>query len=214
VFPLAVIAVSIALLASGSDSVRLERHVHGQVLTSDHDPAVKITFGPQFKYAGGQRFVLYGVAEAEQHFYVQSAANGQAERFYWVQFEHYLPDNTHQYDYPSKRTTDIGGLNFIYDTAVFADYAGANTDPASDGGKARALLKNGGITFPAAAARIRMVHLTDNSRRSELMIIYGEALKEKAPPNSAEGLPADDQVPELSAGVRQHALEGIKIEQR
>ena len=63
---------------------------------------------------------LYGVAEAEQHFFVQSAANGLVERFYWIQFEHYLPTNTHRYDYPSTRTTDIGGLSFIYDTAVFS----------------------------------------------------------------------------------------------
>ncbi|MGZ4860247.1 MAG: hypothetical protein ACXV8M_11875 [Candidatus Angelobacter sp.] len=59
-----------------------------------------------------------------------------------------------------------------------------------------------------------MVHLTDSSRRSELMIIYGEALDGKAPPNSEEGLPADDQLPELAARVRQHAVEGMKIERR
>jgi hypothetical protein len=209
-----VLVVSVALLAQSGNSTRLERHAHGQILVSEHGPAVKITFGPEFKYAGGQRFLLYGVAEAEQHFYVQPAANGEAERFYWIQFEHYLPSNTHQYNYPSKRTTDVGGLNFIYDTAVFSDYAGANTDPASDGGKARTLLKNAGLKFPAAAGRIRMVYLTDSSRRTELMIIYGEALKEKAPAKAEEGLPADDQFPELAARVRQHALEGMKIERR
>jgi hypothetical protein len=59
-----------------------------------------------------------------------------------------------------------------------------------------------------------MVHLTDNSKPSELMIIYGEALDTKAPPNSQEGVPADDQLPELAARVRQHAVAGMKIERR
>jgi hypothetical protein len=187
--------------------------VQGQTLISKSDPAVQITFAPVFKYAGGQRFLLYGVAEAEQHFYTQSNG-GKIERFYWIQFEHYLPDNKHQYDYPSKRTVDLGGLSFIYDTAVFSDYAGAKGNPESDGAKARAMLKKADLVFPAAMARIRMVHLTDTSKRTELMIIYGEALHEKAPPNSEAGLEADGPMPELSARIRQHAMEGMKIVRR
>lgn len=212
VFPILALLLATFALQSSS-STQLERHTQGQVLTSASDPAVQITFAPQFKYVGGQRFSLYGVAEAEQHFYVKSN-NGQIDRFYWLQFEHYLPDNTHQYDYPSKRTVDIGGMSFIYDTAVFADYAGAKGNPESDGAKARAMLKKAGLVFPAAMARIRMVHLTDASKRKELMIIYGEALHEKAPPNSEEGLEADGPLPELSTRIRQHAMEGMKAERR
>lgn len=213
VFPAWALLLATFALQSGN-STRLERQVQGQVLRSNSDPAVQITFAPQFKYAGGQRFLLYGVAEAEQHFYAQSNGKGQIERFYWLQFEHYLPDNTHQYNYPSKRTVALGDLSFIYDTAVFADYAGAKGNPESDGAKARAMLKKAGLVFPAAMARIRMVHLTDASKRKELMIIYGEALQEKAPPNSEEGLEADGPLPELSSRIRQHAMEGMKIERR
>lgn len=212
-FTAAAFALSV-LLAQGGDSTRPERQAQGQVLTSNHDPAVQITFNPQFKYAGGQRFLLYGVAEAEQHFYVQTSASGQIQRFYWLQFEHYLPDNSHQYDYLPKRTIDLGGLTFVYDTAVHSDYANANTNPDSDGGKARALLKKAGLAFPSAMARVRMFHLPDSSRRSELMIIYGETLEAKAPPNSSQGLAADDQFPELAARLRQHVTEGMKIERR
>jgi len=212
VFPAMALAFSAILLAQGTGSDRLERQVQGQTLTSSHDPAVQITFGPQFKYAGGQRFPLYGVAEAEQHFYVQANSSGQIQRFYWVQFEHYLPDNKHQYDYPSKRKVNIGGIGFIHDSAVFSDYAGANKNPDSDGGKARALLRKSGMGFPSAMARIRMVHLTDSSRRKELMIIYGEALEAKAPPNSEEGIEADDKFPEVASSLLKHATEGMKIE--
>src|SRR5262249_5596454 len=158
---------------------KLERQVQGQILTSKSNPAVKITFDLHFKYAGGQRFPLYGVAEAEQHFYVQANASGTMERFYWVQFEHYLPDNKYNYDYHSQRTMEMGGLKFIYDSAAFSDYAGAKSRPNSDGEKARALLSKAGLKFPTATTRIRMVHLTDDSRRTELMIIYGEAVDAK-----------------------------------
>ena len=77
VCPAAAFALSVILFAQSSESNRLERQVQGQVLTSSHDPAVQITFGPHFMYAGGQRFALYGVADAEQHFYVQANASGQ-----------------------------------------------------------------------------------------------------------------------------------------
>jgi hypothetical protein len=147
VFLAKALALSVSLLALSPYS-RPERQVQGQVLTSSHDPAVQITFAPQFKYVGGQTFLLYGVAEAEQHLYVQARSNGQVQRFYWIQFEHYLPDNKQQYNYPSKRTTDVGGLSFIHDSAVFSDYAGANRDPDSDGGKARSLLTKSGMGFP------------------------------------------------------------------
>lgn len=214
VFPALALALSLTLLAPAPGSARPERQAQGQVLVSSHDPAVQITFAPQFKYVGGQTFLLYGVAEAEQHFYVQTAADEKVQRFYWIQFEHYLPDNTHQYDYPSKRKMDLGGLSFIHDSAVFADYAGANKNPDSDGGKARTLLKKSGMAFPSAMARIRMVHLTDASRRKELMIIYGEALEEKAPPNAEDGLEADDKFPELALSLRKHAEEGMKLKKK
>ena len=108
-----------ALLGQTADQGKLERQVHGQVLTSGSNPAVQITFDQRFKYAGGQSFILYGVAEAEQHFFVQAGAGGKIERFYWLQFEHYLPNNQHQYDYPPTRTLETGGLTFVHDTEDF-----------------------------------------------------------------------------------------------
>ena len=97
---------------------------------------------------------------------------------------------------------------------IFSDYAGGNSNPQSDGGKARELFKKAGFDLPAHMARIRMFHLPDSSRRSELMIIYGEALEEKAAAGSADGVSADDQSPEIATRLRQHALEGMKIQKR
>ena len=44
------------------------------------------------------------------------------------------------------------------------------------------------------------------------MIIYGEALEAKAPPNSEEGIEADDKFPEVASSLLKHATAGMKIE--
>jgi len=49
-----------------------ERVVTGQVIHSRSLPAADLNFDSHFKYAGGQRFELYGVADAEQHFFVDA----------------------------------------------------------------------------------------------------------------------------------------------
>src|SRR5262245_59203334 len=91
------------------------RRADGQVLTSKELPAVSLKFDTEFKYVGGQSFILYDVARAEQHFFVDADEKGRIKRMYWVQFEGYLPSNTHSYRYKSTKTVKIGGLEFIAD---------------------------------------------------------------------------------------------------
>src|SRR5574341_224044 len=78
---------------------QLSRTVKGQILTSTETPAVKLEFDKAFKYVGGHDFILYEVARAEQHFFVDADKEGRIKRVYWVQFEGYLPSNTHSYRY-------------------------------------------------------------------------------------------------------------------
>jgi len=89
------------------------RTVKGQVLTSAATPAVRLEFAKEFKYVGAQDFILYDVARAEQHFFVDADSEGRIKRLYWVQFEGYLPSNTHTYRYQPTKTVEIGGLQFI-----------------------------------------------------------------------------------------------------
>jgi hypothetical protein len=45
--------------------------------------------------------VLYGIADCELHAFVEADQEQNVQRFYWVQFEAYLPtkpDLKHQYD--------------------------------------------------------------------------------------------------------------------
>ena len=119
------------------------RTVNGQVLTSTELPAVRLKFDKQFKYAVTQSFVLYDVANAEQHFFVDADKDGRIRRLYWVQFEGYLPTNTHTYNYKSTKVVNIGGLDFIAD--AYPRNAKASPPRAdSDGSRARTFLESKG----------------------------------------------------------------------
>ena len=159
------------------------RKVKGLTLTSDETPRVRIKFGKGLKYAGGQSFVLYDVANAEQHFFVDADAQGRVRRLYWVQFEGYLPGNTHKYNYKSPRVVQLGGLDFFADSQarqIPAPDPSAPAKPAnkiSDADYARSFLASKGYRLASSEALWqRLVHMTDASNRSELMVIYLEDL--------------------------------------
>jgi hypothetical protein len=176
---------------SSQDAVTVMRKVKGQVLISSQNPAIRIEFDKGFKYVGSQSFILYDVAAAEQHFFVDADDQGRVQRLYWVQFEGYLPNNTHSYDYQSKKVVRLAGLDFVAD--AFPRNIKANPGRAdSDGSRARTFLESNGYRLASDdILSQRLVHLVDEAKRNELMIIYIEDL-------GHTGLTAAD----LSAGGR------------
>jgi hypothetical protein len=178
--------------ADGAQAAPVSRKVSGLTLTSNETPRVRIKFGKGFKYAGGQSFVLYDVANAEQHFFVDADARGRVRRLYWVQFEGYLPSNAHTYKYKSTNVVRIGGLDFFADAqarqipAPDPALADRPANKISDGDRARSFLASKGFALATNEALWqRLVHMTDASNRSELMVIYLEDL-------SGTGLTAAD----------------------
>lgn len=206
-------AFPFALTQNSPNSGGHLREVRGQVIISPELPKANLTFGKDFRYVGGQRVNLYGNADAEQHIFVKAGRNGVAERFYWVQFEHFLPSNTYNYDYQPDHTTDIGGLRFIYDVKSWPDYARANAeDPASDGAAIDRLLAEHKLTLPKRAARVRMFHLPTPDRRTELMIIYGEALPDASEvPVREGGVELDKEAPAAAQTFLEHARRDLSI---
>lgn len=192
------------------------REVRGQTILSKELPAAELTFGKDYRYVGGQTVNLYGNADAEQHLFVKAKASGVVERFYWVQFEHFLPSNTRTYDYQPDRTTDIGGLQFIYDVKSWPDYAAMQAeDPVSDGAAIERLLAQHDLAFPKRTVRVRMFYLPTPDRRTELMIIYGEALPEGSPvPVRKDGVELDRDAPDSARAILQDARQGLTIRRR
>jgi hypothetical protein len=155
------------------EDLKPERTFDGRALVSQRDPAATLSFGKDYKYLGSQRFTLYGVANAEQHFFVKAAPDHTIRSVYWIQFEEYLPDNQSTYGYKFEKVTSISGRNF--DTVAGAGNTSQRRGrPDSDGNRATDFLAAKGYKLPAEAMRVRFVYLPDDAKRKELMIIYAE----------------------------------------
>lgn len=159
----------------------LSRSVDGNTLTSSQDPAIRMQFDDSFKYIGGQTFELYGTADVEQHFFVEEHPDGSLRSFVWLQFESFLPDNDYTYDYSaSPLRREIGGLDFFTDTAPGESSRFFRLgSPGTDGYLARTFAADKGYRMPDHYAYARLVHIPDDAKRKELLIIYIDDLAPK-----------------------------------
>jgi len=185
----------------------LLRTVDGNELRSEAWPTMRLRAAEAFKYAGGQRFILHGVADAEQHLFVAAGPNHAARAVLWAQFEHFLEGNTHTYNYPAAETVARGGLSFQVDEGVHDWAADAIQRPDSDSARAAALLRERGIGLKPDSMYTRLVCVLGEGRRHELMLIYAEGLPDGL--RVADLEPAGGQAamwPGLAARLRERAL--------
>ena len=183
---LIVVAILLAVAPGFAQANDGLRKVKGRTLTSNDTPAVELEFGKAFKYVGGHKFVLYDVANAEQHFFVDADKNGRVTRLFWVQFEGYLPSNDKSYRYKGPKEVNIDGLNFFADTWTrnIKENPGR---PDGDGARGRAFLESKGFRLGSdETLTLRLLHFIGEKKRDELMIIYMEDL------SSTMGLTAAD----------------------
>jgi hypothetical protein len=214
-----VLALTSFAFAQSNAAPLVTRTVSGQVLKSKDTPAVRLEFDKAFKYAGGHSFVLYDVANAEQHFFVDADKEGRIKRFYWVQFEGYLPTNTHSYNYKSPKIVNIGGFDFFAD--AFPRSLKENTGrPDSDANRARAFLASKGFKMGGTEVLSqRLVHLVDQAKRNELMIIYIEDLSTLGAGDGggltaadlSEGGSAQGRWSEIAQGLLERAQKQMKV---
>jgi hypothetical protein len=167
--------------------------VHANTVTSDRDPHVRVAVPATARYAGSDRFTLFGIANCRLFAFVQTDARKRVQKLYWIQFEGYLPSLPKlQHTYNSTQHANLGGLDFYVDTWTESSlprtpdltdlnaalrakgYAmPAHADTHSDYQHMYALLQSKGYKLPERASSVRFVHLLDNKRK-ELMIIYSE----------------------------------------
>ena len=193
---------------------RPERKVEGNVITSGRDPSVRIRLPTSAQYVGADRWVLYGIADCELHAFVDAEEHKSVRRLYWVQFEGYLPTQPNlKHTYDSPRHATIGGMDFYVDTWVRA--SAPETKPDSDGAHVRALIRAKGYASPAGMMYVRLVHLLDEQKRKELMIIYGEDLASTgfSAADLTKGGKAYDQWPTVEKGLIERAISKIVLEQ-
>ena len=190
------------------------RTAKGDTLSSLPLPKIKLKFDKAFKYVGGHTFILYDVARAEQHFFVDADKNKNVSRMYWIQFEGYLPSNTHAYDYQSPKAVNIGGLNFFADAYARKVVPGQGR-PDSDSNKAREFLESKGYKIASEEVMMqRLVNMVTPDNRTELMIIYLEVLTPTGykAEDLNDGGKAAGKWAEISAGLLERAQKGMKIQ--
>jgi hypothetical protein len=164
------------------------------------------------QYVGADRWILYEIADCELHAFVEADEQKNVRRLYWIQFEGYVPSRPelhHKYDSPRRAT--IGGLDFYVDT--WTSSPNDKSNPGSDSEHIRRLIASRGYTMPANAMCVRLVHLLDEAKRKELMIIYGEDLEPLgfSAVDVNKGGKAYDQWPTLEKGLIDRAKEKIVL---
>lgn len=157
----------------GAQTPQPERTVTENVITSARNPKLQIALPIQASYLGADRWILYQVADCEIHVFVEADAQKVVQRMYWVQFEGFLrskPDLA--YSYASDPVSQLEGLAFH----VKARFGPTDDDvkTGSDAEHVRQLIRRAGYSMPPGMMNVRLVHIPDEQRRSELMIIYSE----------------------------------------
>ncbi len=211
-----VLGVAAFAYGSGGTSANAVRHVRGRTIVSEESPRIELSVRKGYRFIGTQQVNLYGVAEAEQYVFVRQGRDNTVESFYWIQFEHFLPSNDRTYNYGQKNTTQIGDLHFVYNIGSWPDYRSEMAgNPASDGAAIERLFEKQHLSFPHRAAHVRMFHSPSADHRSELMIIYGEALpQDSAIPVRKAGVDLDAESPGSAQLLLEHARQGLIVQMR
>jgi len=209
---LGILAMQCALLCGSLAGANPERKIEGSRVISQHDPAVDIRLPNSAQYAGADRWILYDIADCELHAFVEADAQHNVQRLYWVQFEAYVPSRPElKHTYDSPQHTQIGGMDFYVDT--WARASNEETTPGSDREHIEALIRAHGYKMPPGMIYVRLVHLLDEQKRKELMIIYGEdvAATGFAAADLGEGGKAHDRWPQIAKGLVERAQQKIAV---
>jgi hypothetical protein len=211
-----VLGVATFVYGGDGEDTSAVRHIKGRTIFSEESPKAKLSIRGELRFIGTQQVNLHGNAEAEQYVFAKPRRDNTVEQFYLIQFEHFLPANHFTYDYASMRTTQIGGFQFHYDVKSFPNLGALlMEDQGSDGKAMEQLLAKRHLVLPKNTVLVRMFHLPSADHRSELMILYGEALAENtAVPIRKGGVPLDTESPSSAQMFLEHARQGLILQAR
>ncbi len=190
-----VVAASVVAAAQPAAPLKPVHEARGNSLRTEMPGLGTISVQRSFRYAGGQRFMLKGVADAEQHAFAEVDPAGAVTRFYWFQFESLLPAATGAYDYSKDAAIDVAGLPWRAQVRRYTAAPEAGGDQAA----LYTLFEGRGWRPPLPALRARLVYVPPTDPRRELMIIYAEATESSAPPTAKESA---DLIARAQAGLR------------
>ena len=210
-FVLAALMATMPMASRADDDGTLpppERQVEGNRIVSEADPAMTVTVPEAAMYLGARRILINEAFDAEIHVFAEVDTFGLIERFYWIQFEAYLPDAPGRYDYAESNpeTARIDGIE-MHVRPGGENTAEGEIRPGSDYAAFRGLVDEAGYRLPTWLTTLRLVHLHEPTERGEVIVFYGEgpdALAEAAVTAMSAGEPGlvfAKMLPDLIADV-------------
>lgn len=191
----AVLAATMTVAAQPAGPLQPAHAVRGNALRVELPGFSAINVQRSFRYAGAHRFILKGVADAEQHAFADVDPTGAITRFYWFQFESLLPAATGRYDYSKDIAVEFAGLQWRAQVRRYT----ATPEPGGDQAALYTLFSARQWRPPLPALRARLVYVPADDPRRELMVIYAEATTSSAPPTAQESA---DLIGRAQAGLR------------
>lgn len=151
------------------------------VFQSPANPRANITISPDYKYVGGQKFILYGSADVEQHFFIKAHQDGLIESAFLLQFESVKSGVDWQYDYSDAQSrTQIGPFKFYTDVAPLSLHPiFSHGKPGTDFNLESKYLSSKGYHYPKDYVWARLVHLPTEDKRKELLVVFTDDLVSK-----------------------------------
>ena len=186
------------------------RYVEGQKLISTQMPGIAIRFSDEYMYVGRRLFTLFKNSTVEQFHFVKSDEGKKVKAVFIVQFESFLPHINQTYDYKIKDSMSLNGTSFLYSPVYNKPPAIVSDTVKSDVWHRLMYLMVKGYHWPAEVIGYRFIKLVDDTKRSEILIIYNEDLKNTGA--TAEELDKDPKKYEkVLSDLLQNALKGFSI---
>lgn len=157
-----------------------ERVQRGNTIASRADPAATVRVPRGAVYVGTQRWPLYDVADCELHVFVEADAKRRVKRFYWIQFEQYLPSQPDsRYDYAKPVNVREAHWGKIWWRRARFGPTGETPQSGSELERVYALITKAGYSLPPHMINVRLVRMLDDPTdsgkgRKELILFYNE----------------------------------------
>ena len=165
-------------LTTPSEYTGLARSVEANTLISLEAHPIDLTFGPEFEYVGGQKFVLYEVADVEQHMFVATHPDGSTKTLICVQYETLLPEIQGGYDYSgAEYQLELDGVTFNADARPVRRHPISPSGwPGTDGYRFRSFMAKRGYKLPLHRVWSRLAYVPESDPRQEMLIVYVDDL--------------------------------------
>lgn len=166
----ALILLGTSILTADAQS----RKVDGRVLTSDSLPRIQVTVHRDFDYVGKFDFVLKGIAKGERYVFVDADQTKKIRRLFIAQFEGFLPDQPHTYNYNFDDAALMAGQKFRQNTYAFSNSVAERESPDAEAALTVKFLRARGFEIEDELMMSRFLTVPDAERKNELILFYLE----------------------------------------